>query len=192
MDSIGEHASTATLKLLRRARAGESQALGRLFARYLPQLRRWAHRRVPLWARNAADTADYVQEAVLHTVKNLDHFEPQGEGALLAYLRQALQNRIRDQFRRAARRPAPAELADSYPDPGVMPLDAAIDRENEQRYRTALLKLRPADRSAIVARIELGFTYQQLALVLDKPTAEAARLAVRRALLRLGEEMERG
>ena len=46
-----------------------------------------------------------------------------------------------------------------------------------------------ADRTAIVASIELGYTYDQIALVLDKPSAEAARLAVRRALVRLGKEM---
>ena len=40
--------------------------------------------------------------------------------------------------------------------------------------------------------MELGYSYEQLALVLKKPTPEAARLAVRRALLRLGEQMQQG
>ena len=48
------------------------------------------------------------------------------------------------------------------------------------------------NRQAILASIELGYSYDQIALVLNKPSAEAARLAVRRALLRLGEEMARG
>ena len=51
---------------------------------------------------------------------------------------------------------------------------------------------RANDRKAIVASIELGYSYDQIALMLGKPSAEAARLAVRRALLRLGEEMTRG
>src|SRR5216683_1241757 len=107
----------ASRELLRRARGGDSQALSRLFARYLPQLQRWAHGRVPAWARNAVDTADIVQETVLHTIRNLESFEPQREGALLGYLRRSLLNRVRDHFRHAARHPSPGELDDAYADP---------------------------------------------------------------------------
>jgi RNA polymerase sigma factor (sigma-70 family) len=178
-------------ELLRQARAGQSQALNRLFARYLPQLRRWAHRRVPGWARNAADTSDLVQETVLHTIQNLDGFEPQREGALLGYLRRSLLNRVRDQFRWAARHPAPAELNDAFVDSGASPLESAINEQDQRRYRAALKRLRAADRHAIVGRVELGYSYEQLALMLDKPTPGAARLAVRRSLQRLWDEMRR-
>jgi RNA polymerase sigma factor (sigma-70 family) len=181
--------STVSRELLRRARAGETQAMGRLFARYLPTLRRWAHQRVPQWARNAADTADYVQETVLHTMQNLNRFQPEGDGALLGYLRQALMNRVRDQFRRAARRPLSSELSEQLPHTGASPLDVVIDRDDERRYRAALRQLSRVDRVAIVARIELGYSYDQLALTLNKPTSEAARLAVRRALVKLSTAM---
>jgi len=40
-----------------------------------------------------------------------------------------------------------------------------------------------------VGRIELEYSYEQLALILRKPTPGAARMAVRRALIRLGDEM---
>lgn len=178
-------------ELLRRARAGDESALDDLFARYVPRLRRWAHRRVPAWARNAAETADYVQETVLHTLRNLSAFQPQREGALLGYLRRSLVNRVRDQFRHAARHPAPDELHDRFVDAGRSPLELAIGAQDRQRYVAGLKRLRRADRQAIVASIEMGYSYDQLALMLGKPSAEAARLAVRRALLRLGEEMSR-
>lgn len=181
--------STVSRELLRRARAGESQAMGRLFARYLPTLRRWAHRRVPQWARNAADTADFVQDTVLRTMQNLDRFRPMGDGALLGYLRRALMNRVRDQFRLAVRRPPAVELPDRLPHTGASPLDLTIDHDDERRYRLALRQLNRLDRIAIVARIELGYTYEQLALTLNKPTSEAARLAVRRALVKLSAAM---
>ncbi|MXZ73346.1 MAG: hypothetical protein F4Z04_17830 [Acidobacteria bacterium] len=64
-----------------------------------------------------------------------------------------------------------------------------IGQHDRQRYEAGLQRLRPIDRRAIIANIELGYNYEQLALVLDKPTPEAARLAVRRALIRLGNEM---
>ena len=179
------------MELLRRARAGDDQALDRLFGRYLPTLHRWAHGRIPSWARNAVDTADVVQETVLHTIRNLGGFEPQREGALLGYLRRSLLNRIRDRFRYASRHPS-AELNESAADGGASPLDLAIDAQDRQRYQDALGQLSPADREAIVGRIELGYSYEQLALVLKKPTPSAARVAVRRALLHLSDEMHRG
>ena len=179
-------------ELLRRAQTGDQGALDQLFARYVPRLHRWAHRRVPHWARNAAETADYVQETVLYTLRNLGGFEPQREGALLGYLRRSLLNRVRDQFRHAARHPAPHELDERMVDAGRSPLEFAIGEEDRRRYEAGLRRLRRQDRQAIVASVELGYTYEQIALLLNKPTAEAARLAVRRALLKLGDEMARG
>jgi hypothetical protein len=43
-----------------------------------------------------------------------------------------------------------------------------------------------------VARVELDGTYEELAEVLGKPSADAARMTVSRALVRLAEEMRRG
>lgn len=132
----------------------------------------------------------------MKALRRLDAFEPQREGALLAYLRQALLNRIRDQFRLFSRRPDVGSLSDELgeqvADDDESPLDAAISRADQRRYRAALARLRPIDRRAIVASIELGYSYEQLALVLNKPSAPAARLAVRRALIRLGREMHGG
>ena len=166
-----------SLELLRRARAGDNSALDRLFQRYLPSLHRWAHGRIPRWARNSVDTADVVQETVLQTIRNLGSFEPQREGALLGYLRRSLLNRIRDRFRYAARHPAPAELTDTSADGGASPLELAINEEDRRRYEDALTRLTPSDREAIVGRIELGYSYEQLALILKKPTPGAARVA---------------
>jgi RNA polymerase sigma factor (sigma-70 family) len=178
-------------ELLQRARAGEQRALSALLARYVPRLYRWAHRRVPTWARRAHDTDDLVQDALLYTMRNLNAFVPQGDGALLGYLRRALVNRVRTQFRYAARHPPAQSLSDALVHAGASPLDLTIDHENARRYRAGLERLRVADRAAIVARIELGYSYEQLALMLHKPTSVAARLAVRRALLRLDDEMRR-
>ena len=175
-------------ELLRRARAGDQQALDRLFQRYLPSLHRWAHGRIPKWARNAVDTADVVQETVLQTLLNLGSFEPRRDGALLGYLRRSLLNRIRDRFRYAARHRM-NELTDTRSDTGASPLQEAISEEERRRYHDALRRLTSADREAIVGRIELEYSYEQLALILRKPTPGAARMAVRRALIRLGDEM---
>ena len=46
----------------------------------------------------------------------------------LAYLRQAVLNRIRDNYRMAARRPDQVPLDSAHPAAGVSPLDALMDR----------------------------------------------------------------
>jgi RNA polymerase sigma factor (sigma-70 family) len=178
-----------SLDLLERARAGDDAALNALLARYLPRLRRWAAGRLPSWARDLADTQDLVQEALIQTFKKIEGFEWRGDGALQAYLRQAILNRIRDELRRAGRRPPNEALDSQAPHAGPSPLDEAIGGQALARYEHALQRLRDADREAIVVRIELGFTYEQLATMLGKPSANAARMAVERALVRLAAEM---
>jgi RNA polymerase sigma-70 factor (ECF subfamily) len=58
-----------------------------------------------------------------------------------------------------------------------------------ERYDRALQKLSASDREAIVGRLELGYSYEELAEALGKPSAEAARKAAQRALLKLAEEL---
>ncbi len=180
-----------TFDLVERAKAGDRDSLDRLFARYLPSLRRWASGRLPRWTRDLMDTDDLVQETVLRAVKRIDQFESRHEGALQAYLRQAIVNRIRDEVRRTKRSPAVVELDEDASDSGASPLEAAIGAEALERYEAALARLRPEEREAIVARVEMDGSYQDVAQALGKPSADAARMAVSRALLRLAEEMTR-
>ena len=182
----------STLTLLDRARAGDAVALDSLIARFLPRLRRWATGRLPGWARDLADTHDLVQETVVQAFKRIDKFEVRGDGALQAYLRQVLLNRIRMEIRRASRRPEASALDSQIDDASPSPLEAAIGREALERYEAALGRLRPQDREAIVGHVELGLTNDELAAALGKPSANAARMAVERALYRLAKEMNVG
>ena len=183
-------APETSLDLLRRAQAGDAEALEALIARYIPRMRRWARARLPAHARGMADTSDLVQDSVLQAFRRIDRFEIRGEGALQAYLRQTLHNQIRQEIRRASRR-LPRNTADlgqvavEVEDTAPSPLEQAIGREALERYETALAALKPEDREAIIARIELGLTCQEVADALGKPSANAARMAVERALLRL-------
>ena len=136
-----------------------------------------------------ADTHDLVQETLLQTFLHIEQFEPRGELALQVYLRQAIANRVRDELRRFARRPPTDALGDDVRDEAPSPLLAAIGSEAAERYERALERLSEADRELIVARVELGGTYEEIAAALGKPTAEAARKACERALLRLAREM---
>jgi RNA polymerase sigma-70 factor, ECF subfamily len=181
-----------TLDLVERVKSGDREALDHLFARFLPALRRWASGRLPRWTRDLMDTDDLVQETVMRAVKRIDSFESRHEGALQAYLRQAVVNRIRDEVRRTTRTPPGAELDDNERDKTASPLELAIGREAVDRYDAALARLKPEEREAIVARVEMDCSYQEVAQALGKTSADAARMAVSRALLRLAEEMNRG
>jgi RNA polymerase sigma factor (sigma-70 family) len=182
----------STFHLIQRFRNGDKEALDVLFARHLPRLQRWAKGRLPRWARDVADTQDLVQETLLQTFNRLDVFEPTREGALQAYLRQAVMNRIRDEIRRKARRPAHGELEGTEVDPARSPLEEAVGMEEIERYESALARLRPEEREMIILRVELGYSYDEVARLLDKPTSGAAHKATKRALVRLAEEMARG
>ena len=181
----------STLALLTRCKSGDRTALDCLFARYLPSMKRWASRRLPQWARDNADTEDLVQQTLLQTFTRIESFEPQGRGALHGYMRAALLNRIRDEIRRAGRRPDRKELDPNLGDAQPSPLEEAIGNEALERYERALARLRPEEQDVIIGRVELGFSNEELATALGKPTPDAARKAAQRALVRLAEEMSR-
>jgi RNA polymerase sigma factor (sigma-70 family) len=181
----------STFELIDRARKGDQVALDRLFARHLRPLQRWASGRLPKWARDLADTDDLVQDTLLQTFKRIGDFEPRRVGALQAYLRQAVVNRLRDELRRKGRQPDATDLDGLELEAAESPLEEAIGREAVEQYERALQRLKPEEREAIIARVEMDYTYEELAQVLGKPTPDAARKAAQRALVRLAEEMKR-
>jgi len=175
---------TTTIDLLARVKGGDDAAVNELVERSLPPLRRWARGRLPAWARNLSDTQDLVQDAIIRTLPRLNSFEAKHPGALQAFLRQAVVNHIIDEIRKVRRRPAGDET-DSVPDPAPSPLEHAIGREGIERYEAAMQQLKASDREAIIARIELQQSYEEVAIALGKPSPDAARVAVTRALERL-------
>jgi RNA polymerase sigma-70 factor (ECF subfamily) len=85
-----------------------------------------------------------------------------------------------------------AELADDIPASNASPLEETIGQEALGRYESALASLRDVDREAIIARIEMGQGYDEIAVALGKPSPDAARVAVQRALVRLAAKMNHG
>ena len=188
--------ATASQVLLERIRAGDTAALNTLLQRYLPRLSRWASGRLPHWARGMSETADLVQDTLARAATSLHRFENRGEGALQAYLRTAVKNRIRDEIRRSKRSMTTASLdttsvAEAV-DEGQSPLEAAIGRELLEKYDAALDRLDSETREAVIARIEMGCSYADIAEALGKCSPDAARMTVSRALLRLAREMRHG
>lgn len=178
--------------LLKRVKAGDQQALDALITRYGPRLRQWMSGRVPRWARDAADTEDLVQDTLIDSLHRLPEFEHRCEGSLQAYFRQAVLNRVRTQFRRASRRGPTLPLDAGILDEGISPLEAAIGSEMTDRYEQALTRISPQERELVIARVEMGYTNDEIAAIFQKPSRDAARVAVARALVRLAGEMTAG
>jgi RNA polymerase sigma factor (sigma-70 family) len=121
----------------------------------------------------------------------VEDFEPGGAGSLQAYLRRAVLNRLRDELRRKGRQPQMVDL-EALSSPGQSPIEDTLGRDTVEEYERALAALRPDEQEAIIGRVEMGYSYEELSRVLGKPTPDAARKAAQRALVRLAEEMTRG
>jgi RNA polymerase sigma-70 factor, ECF subfamily len=181
----------STIELVARAQEGDRRAVEALLQRSLPHLRRWAHGKLPAAARGKLDTGDLVQETVLHVLRRLDTFQPRHVGAMQAYLRRSVLNRIRDEVRRIARHPMSIDLPDDMPSEEPSPEEQAVKAEAVSKYCEALTALSTRDRQLVVARIEAQWTHDEIARHFAIPTPDAARMAVSRALQRLVDSVVR-
>ena len=190
--AAGDQHLLSTVELLERVKTGDQGALDSLLERYLPRLTRWASGRLPRWARDLSDTDDMVQDTLVRSLKGLPHLEIRGEGALQAYLRQAIANRVRDLLRQRRRRPLADALSTDAAASEPSPLELTIGSRALERYEQALQTLDAEARAAVVARVEMGCSFAEIAQMCDKPSSDAARMMVSRALLRLAEVMRVG
>ena len=181
-------------RLLDRVRQGSRSAADLLFSRYASWLRRWARGRLPQWARDGMDTSDLVQDALHRTFAQLARFRSVHVTALRSYLRRTIQNRIGDQLRHATlrRRLALPNKAFQLSDEAAPQYQQFLDNETWSRYLKGLKQLTPRQQRLIVGRLELGYSYRQLALIERLSTPDAARMAFQRALVRLSNVMPGG
>lgn len=179
----------ATVELLRLARAGDRHATNALFERLFPPLLRFARGRLPGWARGMIDTTDLVQETLISAYGVIEKNQTISDGAVHAYLRSTLRNRLIDELRKVERRPRLDEMEQTQRGDGATPLEEVIGIEALERYEHALEQIAEHDRDAVLARVELGLSYEEIARMLGRPSADAARMSVSRAMLRLARAM---
>ena len=185
-----EETLSSTTQLLTRYRAGEESAANGLFERYMPILRRWARGRLPSHVRDLSETEDLLQVTFLRALKRLDDFESERPGSFLAYLRTILLNLVREELRRNSRRPASVSMIESLPGQHVSHVEQSIGRERLEAYEKALSKLSEVKRNAVIMRIEFGMSFEEIATELERPSANATRMMVSRALDELGALIE--
>jgi len=160
-------------ELVQRQGAHDAVLTDSLFERELKFLKRWVKGRVPRSLE--LDEDDVVQEALTHAFRRMRLLGAPPEGAMQAYLRQAVMNQIRDEVRRKGRPLANED--EPVPDMPIGPDVEALDLLSER------------DRELIRARIEQGLSYEQIARLFELPSADAARVSVTRAIQRLAENI---
>lgn len=184
-------ASHSTEELIDLARSGHSGARETLAGRYRQVISRWAHGRLPAHARDLNETADLVQLTMMRAIDGLDGFEWQRPGDFSAWLRQIFTNVMRDELRRSGRQKAADmvqidELANA---PELVAKSLGV--ESAVAYVNALEQLPIELREVVILHLEFGLSHAELAEAIGAPTADAARMRLRRALSALALHLGR-
>jgi RNA polymerase sigma-70 factor, ECF subfamily len=184
----------SSISLLHRAQNGDQGAMGVLYDRYFPRLSRWASGRLSPGARHLQETSDIVQEVLSQFFARVHGFQLRHDGALMAYLRTAILNRIRDTSRRVAGRPeghAATSLHDStLESPSPTPFETCVAAETAERYEEALGLLDEDERAAVILRVEMGYSNAEIAAALQSVSVDAGRMFTHRAILKLARVMK--
>lgn len=188
---------TSTKVLLEQYRAGDADAINKLYGRYTQRVFAIVRARLGAKLRQRVQSCDIVQEAMLDSLKNLEKFEYASEGAFLKWLTVIVENRIRDQddYHTAGRRDIgkesplenprsigsaiPLEITDKSGSPTASRL--LMMTEDMTLLEQALDRL-PAETRELIIAVELeGRTYEELANEMGK-TYDAVRMLVKRAI----------
>lgn len=192
-----------TARLVARAKAGDADALNDLFTRYHQVMVEIARRKIGPRLRLKEDPDDLAQTTFREATRDFANYEYRGEGSLVRWLMQILQNKIRDkaEFYSASKRdlsreraidtPTESESEPHLPTDPVSPdlsVTAQVARgENYDHLRKALADLSPEHRQAITLVFFQGLQLKDAGKLMGGRTEDAVRMMLRRAESRLGE-----
>ncbi len=193
-------------ELLKAARLGESEAIGRLLQWYGDYLGVLANRNLDRRLRRRVNPSDIVQEAMLAAHRDFAAFRGQTQAELLCWLRTILIHVLHRTFarhvqveKRDMRREVPLDAvagSDSRQLPAAgRVLYAATDspsadllaKESELELAQRLARLKPAYADVIRMRIIQGMPFHEIASAMNR-TSGAVRMLWLRALDALRKE----
>lgn len=195
-----------TAALVERAQEGDVASLNELFARYHGFMVEMARRRLGARLRQKEEADDLAQTTFREATRDFGSYEWRGEGSLLRWLMQILQNKIRDkaEYYAAGKRDIGRERAlddsradagddrPSRPEPPSEDLSVTRQVQRSEEFeilREALEDLSPDHRKAITLVFFQGLTLRQAGEHMDGRSEDAVRMLLRRAEKRLGEVM---
>ena len=170
------------LELVRRAQAGDADALRTLVGQAYPLVRRWALVRTG----DPTEADDLTQDVLVHVMQKLDAF--QGNGRFTTWLFTVVRRAAADHFRREARRRRleahPRTLAEAAPESGVTPLQEVAAGESLELIEDFFHRL-PARQREIFDLADLqGLSSPEIAerLGIEPVSVRANLFKARRAL----------
>lgn len=185
---------TQTQILVQKAQGGDASAANELFAAFRAPLERYLHAQLPWVVRSIQDTQDAVQEVLLRMHRSLAQYQYKGAGSFWGYLRTIARHYVAETVRERKRwggaQGAPEQAA--TPDlPAKQPSahDTAVSRERFAKYERALDRVSPRTRMAFLMKFELKMEYEAIARDCGFKSADAARMAVTRAVRQMAKEM---
>ncbi|MFT7668658.1 MAG: RNA polymerase sigma-70 factor (subfamily 1) [Planctomycetota bacterium] len=191
-----------TKRLVDLAQGGDVEALNELFTRYYQTMVEVARRRLGTRLRTKEEPSDLAQTTFREAHRDFGKYTYRGEGSLLRWLVQILQNKIRDraEFYSAGKRDLSRERSMEVPVTGgdeVMRIEPPADDltvtmqvqrvEDFDMVRNALSELSPDHRKAITLVFFQGLSLREAGKQMDGRTEDAVRMLLRRAEARLGD-----
>ncbi len=187
-----------SLELVGAAQSGDQDALSQLFSRYYDRVRAVVRARMGARLRLAFDSADLSQETFITAARIIERLEIRSEASLINWLAKIAENQISDaakSIRSGGKRDVDKQREvdpnpDLHPEDGkTKPLDK-VDKAERHEILLSALENMPADiRELIVQRHFAGASWAEIAEQLDKPTADAARMAYGKARTALAKAL---
>ena len=195
LEGVGDSLSFEAL--LRSAREGDAEAVGALHARFAGIVLARIRARLSRDLRVHYDSTDIAQSVVIELLRHLDGFDDRGEAAFRHWLYTVAENKIRHKLRRlrdATGRRREVGISDDVArrarseDDG--PITSAGKEEERARVRDLVGQVDEQSRDLIRMRIDEGLSFAAIAVRLDLPSADAARMRFTRAMARLRDRWD--
>jgi RNA polymerase sigma-70 factor (ECF subfamily) len=199
--------STPIPELIRRARAGDAEALQELLRRYREYVRLLIRHRSGGQLQARLDSSDMVQETLLRAAQNIQHFQGSEEAEWRAWLGRIAEREVVHQLRhhlgaekRAVSREQPlpggppsssngaSRLEQWWAKPQTSPSRAAMRKERAVLLANALARLPNDYREVLILRHLEGLDFPAVAERMGR-SAGAVRVLWTRALKKLREEL---
>lgn len=191
-DATEEPSDESEQLLLKRAMAGERDALDDLFAAHLEPVHDWVRKRLGPQLRARVDTQDLAQSSLAEAFRDLQGFEWRGSESFSRWLRRIVENKIRQKalFFRRLKRDAGREIdiAEGGVEHGVEVRTPShiLDRRYELEAVERALAQLPENYQQVVrwARLE-HLPYREIGTRLGGRSEDAVRKLLVRALIKL-------
>lgn len=190
-----------TFVLVRRAKAGEQEALGELLQRYYPRVRRIVRLRLGRNLLGLLDASDILQDTFVAAIKAFDRFELRNEASVINWLSRIAERKIlmASEYSSAQKRGQGKQVSIDNGHDGE--IEASDDRRGvvtsvSAREEAAIVEeciagLPEPYREIIVLRDYVKHRWEDVAKEHGRPSVSAARMMHAEAMVELNSRIRR-